>query len=267
MLAILLASSTVVGQEESCKACDCQFNNLEILTEFIESKIATVLARTLNESSKFYLISHIHNNIGSFPAPKNWGKAISYCIIYPASGVTYTRWGKSSCPNNTGAELVYSGQLGGTNWNVRGGSAENVCLPDDPEYLNETAGVTIPYYSIVQGSEYELFDGPIGNVSNYKVPCAVCYVPTRSTSIMVPAKLTCQPSWTREYYGYLTTEHDTHHRSSYTCIDNPPEIIPVFRRIHSDGLLLLLHTVTDCLGLQCPPYENLRLLSCTVCTK
>ena len=73
--------------------------------------------------------------------------------------MTYTRWGKSSCPNDTGAELVYSGLLGGTNWNVRGGSAEKLCLPDDPEYLNETAGVTIPYYSIVQGSEYEFWAG------------------------------------------------------------------------------------------------------------
>ena len=52
MLAILSASSAATGQEESCKAFNCQFNNLEILTEFIESKIATALARTLNESSK-----------------------------------------------------------------------------------------------------------------------------------------------------------------------------------------------------------------------
>ena len=73
-----------------------------------------------------------------------------------SGGVTYTRWGKTTCPTSTGAELVYSGQLGGTNWNVRGGSAEKLCLPDDPEYLSETAGVTIPYYSIVQGSGFRV---------------------------------------------------------------------------------------------------------------
>jgi N-acetylated-alpha-linked acidic dipeptidase len=182
--------------------------------------------------------------------------------------VTYTRWGKSSCPNDTGAELVYSGSASGTSWNIQGGSAEKICMPKDPEYLTETAGVTIPYYSTVQGSEYELWGGPKENVTNYKVPCAVCYVPMRSTSIMVPAKWTCPLSWTREYYGYLTTEHHTHHRSSYTCIDYFPEIIPgTLRPIHSPGLTLIYYTVTDCLGFQCPPYQNSRILSCAVCTK
>ena len=182
--------------------------------------------------------------------------------------MTYTRWGKSSCPNDTGAQLVYSGQTGGTNWNVTGRSAEKLCLPDDPEYVTETARVSIPYFNTVQGAKYELWDGPQSNVTNYKAPCAVCYVPTRATTIMVPVKLTCPPSWTREYYGYLTTELDAFHRSTYTCIDNTPEIIPgTFRLQHTDGFTLILHTITDCLGLQCPPYENGRILSCAVCTK
>ena len=30
---------------------------------------------------------------------------------------------------------------------------------------------------------------------------------------------------------------------------------------------LFYHTVTDCNGLSCPPYENNRILLCTVCTK
>ena len=179
--------------------------------------------------------------------------------------MTYTRWGKSSCPNDTGAELVYSGRAGGTNWNVQGGSAEILCLPDDPEYVAETSGVTIPYFSTVQGAEYELFDGPNANVSNYNAPCSVCYVPTQATSIMVPTKPTCPPSWTREYYGYLMTEHGIHHRSTYTCIDNTPEIIPcTLRPLHTNGLTLIYYTVTDCLGLSCPPYENGHILSCAV---
>ena len=180
----------------------------------------------------------------------------------------YTRWGKSSCPNDTGAELVYSGRTGGTNWAVRGGSAEKLCLPDNPEYLAETAGISIPYFSTVQGAEYELWSGPNTNVSNYNAPCAVCYNPTRAITIMVPAKPTCPLSWTREYYGYLTTEHDTHYRSTYTCIDNTPDKTPAtHRRVHMNGLPLIYHTITDCLGLLCPPYENGRILSCAVCTK
>ena len=31
-----------------------------------------------------------------------------------SGGVTYTRWGKSSCPNISGTELMYTGRAGGT---------------------------------------------------------------------------------------------------------------------------------------------------------
>ena len=33
-----------------------------------------------------------------------------------SGGVTYTRWGKSSCPNVAGTELVYSGRAGGSHY-------------------------------------------------------------------------------------------------------------------------------------------------------
>ena len=179
--------------------------------------------------------------------------------------MTYTRWGKSSCPSSTGAQLVYSGRAGGTYWNTRGGSAEKICLPDDPEYVTETSGLSIPNYSTVQGAEYEFFSGPNANVSNYNVPCAVCYVPTRAVTIMVPAKTTCPSSWTREYYGYLTTELDAYYRTSYTCVDNSPDVITGTSG-NEDGSLFH-YTVTDCNGLLCPPYERSRILSCVVCTK
>ena len=64
---------------------------------------------------------------------------------------------------------------------------------------------------IVQGAEYELFSGPNANVTEHNAPCAVCYVPTRATTIMVPAKTSCPSSWTREYYGYLMTERHVHY--------------------------------------------------------
>ena len=48
------------------------------------------------------------------------------------SGVTYTRWGKSSCPTDTGAQLVYAGRAGGTFHRIPGGAAEKMCLPEDP---------------------------------------------------------------------------------------------------------------------------------------
>ena len=65
-------------------------------------------------------------------------------------GVTYTRWGSTSCPST----LVYSGRAGGNHWNQQGGGSNYLCMPDDPEYgLAYRAGVQ--GYSPVDGVEYE----------------------------------------------------------------------------------------------------------------
>ena len=182
------------------------------------------------------------------------------------SGVTYTRWGQSSCPSDTGSQLVYSGRAGGTNHRARGGAAKKICLPDDPDYISGAPVAASNPRSVVQGAEYEIFSSsPISNLHEHNTPCAVCYVPTRATTIMVPAKTTCPSSWIREYYGYLTTEYDGHYRSSYTCLDINPEVVAGTSADTDPSLFY--HTVTDCNGLSCPPYENNRILSCVVCTK
>ena len=181
--------------------------------------------------------------------------------------MTYTRWGKTSCPNSTGAQLVYSGRAGGTKYNSQGGSAETICIPENPDYIPETAQVIVPWFSTVQGAEYEFFAGPLENHTQYNAPCAVCDVPSRSRAIMIPAKTMCPPSWTREYYGYLTTDAEVHahQRSSYTCLDISPESI-AGTSANTDPLLIH-YTITNCNGLSCPPFENGRILSCAVCTK
>lgn len=181
--------------------------------------------------------------------------------------MTYTRWGKSSCPSSTGSQLVYSGRTGGTLFNSQGGSAEKICIPNNPDYIPETYGVSVPYYSTVQGAEYEFFAGPLTNITEHNAPCAICYVPSRATAIMVPAKTTCPSSWTREYYGYLTTNAElaTLQQSSYTCLDISPEVIE--GSSISTNPSLFYYTITNCNGLSCPPFENGRILSCVVCTK
>ena len=187
--------------------------------------------------------------------------------------MTYTRWGRTSCPNDTEAQLVYSGRAGGTKFNVQGGAAERICLPDDPDYIPGSVDISPSqhqaYKSVVQGTEYEVNyaipGNPLQHLHQQNAPCAVCDVPIRSRVIMVPAKTVCPPSWTREYYGYLMTEHDGHYRSSYTCVDIDPEVVPGESN-HTDPSLIY-PTVTDCNGLLCPPYENNRLLYCVVCTK
>jgi hypothetical protein len=184
------------------------------------------------------------------------------------SGVTYTRWGRTSCPNDTEAQLVYSGRAGGSNQLAQGGSAEKICLPDNPDYIPGSIDLSFTILkSVVQGAELEvgLRGNPLQHLSEENAPCAVCDVPTRARVIMVPAKTVCPPSWTREYYGFLMTEYDGYYRSSYTCIDVDSEPIPGESSNTSPSLFY--HTVTDCNGLLCPPYENNRQLSCVVCTK
>ena len=43
-------------------------------------------------------------------------------------GVVYTRWGKTSCPNVTGTELVYVGRAGGSWHSHTGGGANYIPL-------------------------------------------------------------------------------------------------------------------------------------------
>ena len=184
--------------------------------------------------------------------------------------MTYTRWGRTSCPNDTEAQLVYSGRAGGTNHRAQGGSAEKICLPDNPDYIQGASDLSSESAkSVVQGIEFEVdYDSqedPLQHLDDDNTPCAVCDVPTRARVIMVPAKTVCPPSWTREYYGYLMTEHDIHYRSSYTCVDVNPEVVP--GESSNTNPSLIYHTVTDCNGLSCPPYVNDLLLSCVMCTK
>ena len=84
-------------------------------------------------------------------------------------GVVYTRWGKTSCPNVTGTELVYAGRAGGTWYGHTGGGANHLCMPNDPDYLRYTPGVQ--GYSYVYGAEYEAWGG--GPITMSPVLCAM----------------------------------------------------------------------------------------------
>ena len=71
-----------------------------------------------------------------------------------SGGVTYVRWGKSSCPNVTGTELVYAGRAAGTFYNKPGGGSNHLCLPDVPQYtLRYTPGSQS--HNEIHGVEYQ----------------------------------------------------------------------------------------------------------------
>ncbi len=186
-----------------------------------------------------------------------------------SGGVIYTRWGNSTCPQLEGTEILYSGITGGTHYNQEGGGANYLCMPNDPEYsssLRYQGGVRDHAY--IDGAEY---DFPLQGAHNYNIPCAVCYVSTRQTMIMIPAKASCPSSWTREYYGYIMTEYRGRHnddirgRTMFECVDGDQEALSGSQS-NTDGAILH-HVEAACNGFPCPPYDPEKELNCVVCTK
>ena len=175
-------------------------------------------------------------------------------------GLVYTSWGKSSCSNESGAQLVYQGQAGKAEYN-HGGGGNYQCMPNDPEYSGYRTGVQ--GHSHVHGSEYEY---PLkSSLHDYNVPCAVCHVLTRGAVIMIPAKLTCPTSWTKEYSGYLMSSYDVRKSATFECVDSSFEAIPGSGADTNGGVMY--HVEAVCSGLSCPPYDAEKELTCVVCTK
>ena len=185
-------------------------------------------------------------------------------------GVVYTRWGRTTCSNTTGTQLLYAGRAAGSFFSEKGGGANYLCLPEQPQYSTFTTGVqngrAYLYGAEYQtGSPYPQDTGPLHSVAQHNVPCAVCYTSTRGTVVMIPARLTCPSSWTSEYYGYLMANMVGHRRTTFECVDHSPQSIPG-STADTDGALFF-HTEVKCNGISCPPYHTQKEVTCVVCTK
>ena len=182
----------------------------------------------------------------------------------PTGGAVYVRWGRTSCPTGQGTELVYSGRAGGSRYTQKGGGANHLCMPDNPEHLQYRSGVQ--GLSYVYGVEYDPTSSqPLHSVKHHNVPCAVCFAATRDTILMIPAKLTCPTNWTLEYTGYLMAAAYSHHRSTYECVDKNPDSVPGLDA-WSGVSALFYHVEPNCAGLSCPPYDAQKELTCVVCS-
>ena len=181
-------------------------------------------------------------------------------------GAVYTHWGRTSCPSGQGTELLYSGRAGGTRWDHKGGAANILCLPNDPQYSQYRSGVD--GHSPLTGVEYRVVRGePLHNVDLHKMPCAVCYISSRVTVLMIPAKLTCPTNWTTEYTGYMMTSYYNHNaKYLYECIDQATESVPGLNS-HDDNNAYFWHIEATCNSLSCPPYDAGKEVTCVVCTR
>ena len=117
-------------------------------------------------------------------------------------------------------------------------------------------------------TEYEVSDfNPFKkNLHDHDAPCVVCFVKSRGSMIMMPARNDCPSGWTEEYHGYLMTEYYKHKKQrDYICVDEDAEYIPG-TQANKDGALLY-PVQGECGSLPCHPYVDGRELTCAVCTK
>ncbi len=181
-----------------------------------------------------------------------------------SGGVVYTRWGRTTCPD-TGAELLYKGITAGSHFDSYGGGVNYLCLPEVPEYTTYQPGNQLHNY--LHGTEYQSGNpGPLYSMFNHNAPCAVCYVPTRVTVLMLPARLTCPSNWTLEYNGYLmSAHHGSKQSTTFECVDKDTESIPG-SAANTDGAMLHFNEA-KCNGIPCPPYDPQKEITCAVCSK
>ena len=135
-----------------------------------------------------------------------------------SGGVTYVRWGKSSCPDQPDTELVCAVYTGGTHSRQNGG-ANHLCMPPDPEYSKYIPGVQGESY--VHGAEY---DNPISGSQHGNVP-------SRVTLLVAPAKTSCPSSWIREYSVYIMSEG--RRQSDIRCLSAWTAISSRFRAVRT----------------------------------
>ena len=85
---------------------------------------------------------------------------------------------------------------------------------------------------------------------------------------MIPARLTCPSSWTKEYDGYLMASRisSPHYRTEFVCVDSSPEVIPGSVGDHGNSGVFYF-TEAACDGMPCGPYHAEKELTCVVCTK
>ena len=181
----------------------------------------------------------------------------------PAGGSVYIRWGRTTCPNIPGTELVYRGIAAGSRFNQQGGGSQYLCLPPRPKYANFRFG--LGGHSPLHGVEYMPLGGPLSTrLQNFNVPCAVCCT-NRSKLFMLPARDDCPRTWTREYSGYLMTAHRLHYRTSFECVDRFSQSIPGTGALGNGARFY--HIEATCDGIPCPYYNYYKELTCAVCTK
>ena len=161
--------------------------------------------------------------------------------------------------------LLHTGIMGGEYYNHIGGGVNYLCLPKTPKYDKYKDGHQGGGY--VYGAEYELSFNPFKkSLQDHDPPCVVCFVKSRGSMLMMPARNDCPTGWTEEYHGYLMSANYAHKKQSdFICVDKAAESIPGSQANLNGALLYPVEG--HCGTLPCGPYVQVRELTCAVCTK
>ena len=124
-------------------------------------------------------------------------------------GVTYIRWGRTSCPTGDGTEDVYNGITAGSHYSHAGGGSNYICMVKEARY-HPGAGTGSGSADYIYGTEYDTLGHGLHRLQDHNVPCAACHVTTRSAQLMIPGTDHCPGGWTSEYTGWLMSERYTH---------------------------------------------------------
>jgi hypothetical protein len=165
-------------------------------------------------------------------------------------------------------QLLHAGIMAGTSWD-RAGISEYLCLHNQPEFLQTTAGLQ-DGRGRLYGAEYEARDTPpaFGNLLHHDAPCSVCYTPSRNTKLVIPSRTTCPTGWTKEYQGYVMGSAQYTNQVSgraLTCVDASAESVPGSVAFVDKAQLYFQEVA--CSGIPCPPYTEGAEITCVVCTK
>lgn len=119
-------------------------------------------------------------------------------------------------------------------------------------------------------SPSNLFNAPPG--SQYDAFCSVCKIHDKTTTVMLPAKITCpDKTWKLVYRGFLMSQKVTLKRTEYICVDQKPELK---KSEFSREIGYLSFVETRCASSDIPcrtknsfhnPYSENLELSCVVC--
>ena len=159
-----------------------------------------------------------------------------------------------------------SGYIAGKLYSDQGSGSDNLCLPSDPTWLQYVDGFQ-NYRASVYGTETDMPTNPFFKyaVNQQDMPCAVCK-PSRSTTVMIPARKDCYPGWTLEYYGYLASSAaNAYYSYEHVCLDGEPDFLDHGGNNDDEHVFHLVEG--HCGSLPCPPYVNGRELACVVCSK